>query len=120
MEDKLVNVLEGLNLTQEFDVTLQGTLDTEDYEPENYFTYWCWDNARGEMYDNKHHKNDIGYEITAYSTDRTFLLEMISKAVETLEENDFIIDSDPTDIASNNKTHTAKMIEVYFIQKKEE
>lgn len=120
MEDKLVRVLESLKLSQEFDVILQGTLSKEDPEPENYFSYWCWDNARGEMYDNQHNKNDLGYQINAYSTDRIFLLEMTDKAIKELEENDFIITDDPTDVASDNKTHTAKMFDVYFIKKKEE
>lgn len=120
MESELVSLLEGLKLSQEFNVILQGTLDAEDLEPDNYFTYWCWDNARGMNYDNRTHKNNIGYQITAYSTDRNFLLEMINKTITELEKNNWIIDNDDTDVASNNKYHTAKMIDVYFIKKKEE
>lgn len=120
VENKLVEILENLSLENHCDVILQGTLSSEDYEPEHYFTYWCWDNARGEMYDNKSNKNDIGYQITAYSTDRLFLLKMIGEAKKQLEANGFIIDDDEIDATSNNKTHTAKMIDVYFIKKKEE
>lgn len=120
MENKLVSILEGLELDQDYDVILQGTLSSEDYEPDNYFTYWCWDNARGEFYDNQYNKNDVGYQITAYSTDRTFLLKMMNEAIKELELNDFIIDEDETDVSTNDKIHTAKMINVYFINKKEE
>lgn len=120
MEDRLISVLEGIELSQDFDVMLQGTLSDCDYEPENYFTYWCWDNVRDGFYDNEHSKNHVGFQINGYSTDRTLLTEMMEKAVEELKKNDFIIDDDITDIASDNKAYTAKMIEVYFIKKKEE
>lgn len=120
VENKLVSILESLDLEQEYDVMLQGTLSSQDYEPENYFTYWCWDNARGEFYDNKPNKNDVGYQIIAYSTDRNFLIKMMKEAIKKLEVNDFIIDDDEIDVASNDKIHTAKMIDVYFILKKEE
>lgn len=119
MESNLVKILEGLKLSQEFDVILQGSLSEDDIEPEHYFTYWCWDNARGEIYDNQHNKNDIGYQIEAYSTDRTFLLEMVNEAIKELEKNDFIIDNDVTDSVSSDKFHTAKTFDIYFIKKKE-
>lgn len=120
MEDRLVSVLEGIELSQDYDVILQGTLSECDYEPENFFSYWCWDNIRDSFYNNERSRNLLGYQITGYSTDRTFLSEMMEKAVEELEKNDFIIEDDITDIASDNKAYTAKMIEVYFIKKKEE
>ena len=120
MENRLISILEGLTLDQDYDVILQGTLSSEDYEPDSYFTYWCWDNVREEVYDNKHNRNDIGYQITAYSTDRKFLIEMMDEAVKELENNGFEIEDDITDVINNNKTHTAKMIDVYAIQKKEE
>lgn len=119
MESDLVKILEELNLSQEFDVILQGSLSEDDIEPDHFFTYWCWDNARGEIYDNQHNKNDIGYQIEAYSTDRTFLLEMVNTAITKLEENNFIIVSDVTDSVSSDKFHTAKTFDIYFINKKE-
>lgn len=120
MENKLVEILESLNLSQEYDVILQGSLDSEDEMPNNYFTYWCWDNARGSYYDNKHSKNLIGYQIVAYSTDRTTLIEMMAKAIEELEKNDFIIEDDETDMATSQPGYTAKTIDIYYMKKKEE
>lgn len=120
MENKLVSVLEELELSQEFDVILQGTIDPEDGYPDNFFSYWNWETPRDGYYDNRHTKVLWGFQIVAYSTDRNFLIEMTKKAIEKLEENKFIIDSDGEDISSNLKSHTGKMIEVYFIEKKEE
>ena len=120
LEDRLVLLLEELELPQPFEVMLQGTLETKEYIPEHYFTYWSWDNARKGYYDNKHSKNDIGYTISAYSSDREFLRVMIKKALEVLENNDFIVDNDVTDAYSDVATHTGKEFDVYYILKKEE
>ena len=119
MENELVCLLEGLELSHEFEVILQGTLDPESSEPENFFTYWCWDNERDGYYNNKNSRNLIGYQITAYSTDRLFLIEMMDKAITELEKNNYIISDDETDVSSNDKNYTARMIDVYFIKKKE-
>lgn len=120
MENKLVSILEGLELEQGFDVILQGTLDPNDGFPDNFFSYWNWETPRESYYDNKHTSVRWGYQINVYSTDRKFLNEMTKKAIEELEKNNFDIDSDGEDIASNIKSHTGKMFEVYFIEKKEE
>ena len=120
MENKLVSILEELELEQEFDVILQGTIDPNEGYPENFFSYWNWETPRGSYYDNKHTNVRWGFQIIAYSTDRNFLNEMTKKAIEELEKNNFIIDSEGEDIASNLKSHTGKMIEIYFIEKKEE
>lgn len=120
MENKLVTLLEGLELEQDFDVILQGTIDPEDGYPDNFFSYWNWETPRDGFYNNKHTKVHWAFQIIAYSTDRNFLIEMTNKAIEELEKNEFIIDSDGEDIASNLQSHTGKMIEVYFIEKKEE
>lgn len=120
MENKLVSILEGLELEQGFDVILQGTLDPEEGYPDNFFTYWNWETPRDGYYNNKHSKVYWGFQIIAYSTDRSFLNEMLKKAIEKLEENNFIINSDGEDVASNLQSHTGKMIEVYFIEIKED
>jgi len=120
MENKLVSILEGLELEQDFDVVLQGTLDPEDGYPDNFFSYWNWETPRDGYYNNKHTKVYWGFQIIAYSSDRNFLNKMTKRAIEELEKNEFITDSDGEDIASNIKSHTGKMIEVYFIEKKEE
>lgn len=119
MENRLYEILSNLNLSQDYDVILQGSLDAADVFPNNYFTYWNWDNARDSFYDNKHTRNLMGYQINAYSTDRTFLSEMMDKAIVALEANGFIIDDDVVDTTCQ-KGYTAKMIDVYFIKKKEE
>ena len=121
MENKLVSILEGIELEQDFDVILQGTLDPEDGYPENFYTYWNWETPRDGFYDNRHSKVYWGFQIIAYSTDRNFLLKMTKKAIEELEKNNFIIDSDGgEDIASNLQSHTGKMFEVSIIEIKEE
>lgn len=118
MSSILTNVLENLNLSQEYDVILQGTLDSTDERPSNYFTFWCWDNARSGYYDNKHTVNYVGYQIVAYSTDPSFVEEMITRAKEELEKNKFELDEDETDYHSSQKNYTAKMIDVYYTKKK--
>ena len=114
VENELVEILQSLELDIEFDVILQGSLSTEQEEPEHYFTYWCWDNERGGFYNNRYHKNDIGYQISAYSTDREVLINMMNKAITELEKNKFIIDGDVTDLATDSKDYTAKSIDVYY------
>ena len=120
MENKLVEILENINLDFEFDVKLQGTLDIEEECPESYFTYWCWDNARSKYYDNKHNVNYIGYQIIAYSTDRATVIEMITRAVEELEKNGFDLEDDPVDYHTSRERYTAKMIDIYYTKKREE
>lgn len=120
MESKLIEILSSLDLDIEYDVILQNSLDSESEFPSNYFTYWNWDNARGGYYDNKHNTNFVGYQIVAYSTDRTTVNEMIKKAIQTLEKNDCEIEEDETDFSTTQKSYTAKMIDVYFKKKKEE
>lgn len=120
MENKLVDILSNLELEQDIDVILQGSLDSVNDYPDNFFTYWNWETPREGYYDNKHSKVHWGYQISAYSTDRKFLLEMMEQAIKKLEDNNFIIDSEGEDIACESKNHTGKMIEILFIEKKEE
>ena len=120
MENKLVEILESLDLNIEYDVILQGSLDSTDEAPENYFTYWCWDNARSNYYDNKHNINYIGYQIVAYSIDRATANEMITKAIKELEKNGFVLEEDETDLHTSRKDYTAKTIDIYYIKKREE
>lgn len=121
MENKLCEILNNLNLSQEYKVMLHGSLDSESIKPNNYFTYWCWDNARASYYDNKHSKNLMGYQICAYSKDEDdFLSEMLDQATKALEDNDFNIEDDWTDLSTSDKNYTAKVMDGYFIKKKEE
>lgn len=114
MESKLVEILEKL----QFDVILQGTLDsTADY-PDSFFSYWNLETPRESFYDNRHSRITWVYQIVAYSNDRATLLDMTTKAIETLEENGFIIDGESTDIASDLKSHTGKIIEATYIEVK--
>ena len=114
MTDKLINTLEALG----FDVILQGTLDSDDNIPEAFFTYWNWETPRSSYYDNKHSKIIGSYEVVAYGFDRTTVETMIQNAIVKLEEAGFIIDSEGEDIASNIKSQTGKMIEVFYEERR--
>lgn len=116
MENKLVSILGGLKLTNEFDVILQGTLDPEEVYPEHFFTYWNWETPRESFYDNSYSKVNWAFQIVAYSTDRTFLSVMVKEALKELERNGFIIEDNGEDISTSDKHHTAKLFEVRFLE----
>lgn len=120
MENKLLEILLSLNLDIAYEVGKQGFTESLEVLPENYFTYWCWDNARGGYYDNKHTKNNVGFQIVAYSTRNKTAILMIEKAVEELEKNGFLIDEDPTDHHTSENGYKAQIVDVYFEKKKEE
>lgn len=109
MDMKLSEILEVIKPCY-----LQGTLAGKEY-PETFFTYWCFE-APEEYMDNKPVKALWGFWVYCYSDDTETLNTSFDGAIEALRANGFIVQGRPTNAASDEKSHTGKMITVYYIE----
>ena len=110
MDDLLISLLETL----EYDVIKQGTLDTEEYTPSAFFTYWNWQSPRDAYYDNKNHEAIYYYQIQFYSDDISIVESVLDEAIDLLEANGFELEEEPTDGYSDIQNYTSKTFDVHI------
>lgn len=108
MRSLLFNTLSAIEPTY-----LQGTLAGLEYPP-TFFTFWNFD-TKEEYYDNKPRKRIYAYWVYCYSDDEEKLTSALRSAIEALRSKGFIVQGE-TDAASDERTHTGRMVTVYFIE----
>lgn len=108
MDDLLIETLETLG----YDVIKQGSLDADNEYPEAFFTYFNWDSPRDKYYDNKHKSVTYYYQIQFYSSDVKTIDKTLEEVILLLEQNNFNLDSDPTDGYSDIPNYICKSFEI--------
>lgn len=113
MEDLLINVLEE---TFGYPVSLQGSYAPEDEYPDHFFTFWN-DTADGDSY----YDNDEGailwqYSLNFYSIDPVAVNTKLLEAKKVLKANGFIVTGAGYSVMSDEVTHTGRGITVSYRQ----
>lgn len=112
MRKKLVDLLE----TFKYPVFLQGSLlDTEDY-PSSFFTFWNFQGDESKHYDNTPQSCEWGFWVYFYSNDPLLVESELTKAKKLLKNNGFVAKGKPVDAASDVKTHTGKVLTIYYLE----
>lgn len=112
MKELLIEVLESFGCP----VFLQGSLNEDDAYPEEFFTFW-----NNSTDDDTHYDNDtIGFiwsfDVNFYSTDPEKVNSMLADVRAALKAEGFIVSGIGHDVASDEKTHTGRGLDVYYRQ----
>lgn len=110
MEDRLVELLEGLGYT----VRRQGSV-TEEY-PDAFYTFWQIDSPDHAYYDNTDYGTAWAFNVFAYSINPALTYQMITDAREALKAAGWIVPSKGSDATSDEPTHTGRVLNVYFLE----
>lgn len=110
IREKLLNLLSTLNVP----VFLQGSMAKDEPYPDKFITYW--ENPEGTNdYDNETKFVIYSYNVYIYANDPYTVEQLLHDVRVLLKHNNFIILTRGFDVASDEKTHTGKGIEVGYI-----
>lgn len=113
MVDLLIKTLEPLG----FPIKKQGSLNKEEPYPNSFFTFWNNDSFDESYYDNKEHQTVWDFDLNFYSIDPELIEKVLKEAKEKLKGQGFIVSGKGHDVASDEKTHTGRGINVLIIEK---
>lgn len=112
MKSKLISILETFG----FPVFLQGSMSEEDTYPSSFFTFWNFETPEGTHYDNDANSAIWGFWVYLYSDDPLTVDEKLIEAAKLLKNNGWLIDGKGQDVASDEPTHTGRMITCRYIE----
>lgn len=116
MEDFLIEILSTFG----FPVRRQGSfLENEPY-PDSFFTFWNSLAETQSAYDNKETSILYEYYVNFYSTDIEKVYSIMREAKKKLRENGFEAWGDGYDVASDEKTHFGRGIDVSYLKNLQE
>lgn len=106
MKNELISILE----TFSFPVFLQGSLNDKDAYPSSFFTFWNFETPEDTHYDNNASRAVWGFWVYFYSDDPSLVDSKLIEAKSLLKEAGWIVDGKGQDVASDEPTHTGRMI----------
>lgn len=112
MKQKLIELLETFG----FPVFRQGSLNDDDEYPPSFFTFWNFETPEDSHYDNQSVRAVWGFWVYMYSDDPAIVDDKLIEAAKLLKKNGWIIDGKGEDVASDEPTHTGRMITCRFIE----
>lgn len=111
MEDKLIELLESFG----YPVYRQGSLAEDEAYPETFFTYWNNGEFENQAFDNMTTEVLYDYDVNVYSSDPGKTYSLLKEARTLLRENGFRTPYRGYDVASDEKTHTGRGINVTIL-----
>ncbi len=112
MKTKLIAMLETFG----FPVLLQGSLNDDEEYPSSFFTFWNFETPEAMHYDNRPHSAVWAFWICFYSSDPILVDTKLAEAAKLLQANGWVTDGKGRDVASDEITHTGRMITCRFIE----
>lgn len=112
MRKKLVDLLNILN----YPVFLQGSLLDNEVYPDSFFTFWNFQGDENTHYDNIPNSCSWGFWIYFYSINPELVETELDKVKKILKQNGFTTKGKAIDAASDVKTHTGKMLTIYYLE----
>lgn len=113
MKDELISILESSG----YPVMLQGSLGTNKKYPDSFFTFWNNETSDGAHYDNFALNTIWDFTIYFYSTDPTTVNTVLEATKKKLQKTGWIVGGKGYDVASDEKTHTGRAVDVFFVEK---
>lgn len=112
MKQKLIDLLESFG----FPVFLQGSMNEGDNYPPSFFTFWNFDTPEDSHYNNAPSRAVWGFWVYFYSDDPGIVDQKLADAAALLRGAGWIVDGKGKDVASDEPTHTGRMIVCQFIE----
>ena len=109
MKSALIELLETLG----YPVFLQGSLNDAESYPDNFFTFWNFDNPEQSFYDNNANRCLWGFWIYFYSISPKLVERETEAARQLLKQNGYIVQGKPNDIKVDKPTHTGAFFTAY-------
>ena len=116
MEDFLLSILDKYG----YPVIRQGSLAANEPFPDTFFTFWSNNSYDGSHYDNKAASVIWDWDVNLYSTYATKTYDLLTKVINDLKTNDFIISGYGHDLVSDEITHTGRGVNVLYRQTNKE
>lgn len=108
MEDKLIELLN----TFKYPVIRQGSLSENEPYPDTFFTFWNNEEVEQTAYDNQTASVIYDFDVNVYSTDPDKAYSLLRDARNLLKDNGFVPISRGYDVASDEKTHIGRGMNV--------
>ena len=112
MEDALITILE----TTKYPVYRQGSMESEATYPETFITFWNDGSPDHAHYNNTDYGTDWSFAIYVYSTDPAKAYSVLNDIRAALKAAGWIVPSKGYDVASDEATHTARGLDVLFLE----
>jgi hypothetical protein len=109
MKSELIEILETLG----FPVFLQGSLNSTEEYPDNFFTFWNFDTPEAAYYSDNPNRAIWGFWIYFYSIDPANVETIAENARQLLKQHGWILQGKPQDIQTDAVTHTGVFFTVY-------
>lgn len=113
MEDLLIETLESFG----YPVMLQGSLVKDVPYPDNFFTFWNNSSDGDSFYDNSENSVVYDYDVNFYSNNPQSTYDILREAKTLLKSQNFIVSGDGYSVASDEKTHTGRGINVKYLRR---
>ena len=110
MEDLLIEKL----LTLNYPVRRQGSIGEAENYPSSFFTFWNNASSDGSHYDGNAAACIWDFDVNFYSTDVSKTYDVLNEAITLLKQAGFIISGRGYDVASDEKSHTGRGINVLY------
>ena len=110
----IMNKLYGVFDEMGYPYYRQGSLGDGPYQDNSFLTFW---NIRSELlahYDNQAHSTSYDIQVYFYTNDFGKIYSEFDRLIELLKQNDFIIQGDGYDVASDYKTHIGRTVSVLY------
>lgn len=112
MIDELIEILESF----EYPYYRQGSMSDEDKYPTTFITFWNNDSPDHAHYDDKRFGTAWDYSINVYSSDPEVPYSLLDSIREAFERKGWTILSKGFDVASDEKLHTGRGIEIFKLE----
>lgn len=112
MKKELIRLLEEYG----YPVFLQGSMNEDAEYPPSFFTFWNFETPEDKHYDNKAVRAVWGFWVYFYSDDPEKVDDMLGQAAQKLKENGWTIEGKGEDVASDQPTHTGRMVTCRYVE----
>lgn len=110
MKNVLISLLESLS----YPVFLQGSIDNIDSYPDDFFTFWNYENPESAYYDNQSNRCVYGFYVYFYSVNPIRVEQVTEQARQLLKRNGWKTNGKPIDIPVDSPTHTGAFFKARY------
>lgn len=100
-----------------FEVIPQGSLKDGDPYPDNFFTYWNNQTLGSDFFDNEERATVWDFDLNFYTNDFLTCDTVLLQAKDELKKVGFTVTGKGYDVASDEKTHVGRGIQLLYFER---
>lgn len=112
MKEKLIKLLNTFGLP----VYLQGTMSEDEDYPSSFFTFYNFEKKEGGFYSGRPTTINWGFWVFIYADDPEVVETKLDEAAALLRKNGWVIENKGEDVASDEPSHTGRMMTCRFLE----